>query len=68
MVGNFKEHEKSNLDYGIDFQLHCIRSLPKVMESCLADSIYDILPDNFSNLKLCVIGNIKQKIKINYVM
>jgi hypothetical protein len=26
------------------------------MESSLADSMYNILPDDFSNLKLCVIG------------
>ena len=64
-LGDFKEHEKINLDWGIDFQLHCIGSLLHVIESSLADNIYDILPDDFSNFKLSVFGNIKLKIKMN---
>ena len=68
-LGDFKEHEKSNLDWGIDFQLHCIGSLPHFMENSIVDSMYNILPDDFSNLKFCVSGNIiKQKIKICLVM
>lgn len=59
MLGDFTEQEKiSNLDSGIDLQLQCIGSLLHAMESSLADNMYDILPDDFSNLKLCIIWNI----------
>ena len=62
-----KEQDKSNLDWGIDFQVHCIGSFCDDIESSFADSIYDIFPDDFSNLKLCVVMNIK-KIKIKYTV
>lgn len=43
-----------NLDSGMDFQVQDIGSLLDLIESCLADKIYDFLPLGLSNLKLCI--------------
>jgi len=45
--------EVTNLDAGANFQVQYMGTSLHAMESSLADSTYDIFPDDLSNLKLC---------------